>query len=274
MAWVYHNKPPMGWPLDLSEPINDGLIYYGLYNEGSGNIVQDLSGNGHTGIFNGNVAWGSGKYGSTIDKGGANADFISVATNPITVAPYTIVAWFWIDTLASASQDLSIFAVSDNSASDFILLRIGTADDKIDFSVRQESGTTRIATTTNTVPAQTWGMVAAVCHSASARDVYYNNTGKGSNGDAAAPVGLNTTVIGARDLGAVSDSMSGEISHIQIYNQALSVSKLDTLLRFPFYGFLNPDEEAVLDQYYDVAVGANPKGPLGHPLYGALAGPI
>jgi hypothetical protein len=41
-----------------------------------------------------------------------------------------------------------------------------------------------------------------------------------------------------------------------IYNHALSASKRALLYQFPFYGFMNPDEIPVLDQYYTVGVGA------------------
>lgn len=47
------NKPPIGSQIDFSHPLSRGLVGCWLMNEGSGNRICDLSGNGNHGVING-----------------------------------------------------------------------------------------------------------------------------------------------------------------------------------------------------------------------------
>ena len=49
--WI--QKPPLGIQIDWSNPITKGLVGCWLFNEGSGDKVYDLSGNGNTGTLTG-----------------------------------------------------------------------------------------------------------------------------------------------------------------------------------------------------------------------------
>jgi hypothetical protein len=49
----YQTKPPLGAQLDWSNPINKSLVGCWVFNEGSGNLVRDLSGNGRDGTLTG-----------------------------------------------------------------------------------------------------------------------------------------------------------------------------------------------------------------------------
>jgi len=49
MVWT--TKPPVGTQLDFTNSINDGLVGYWIFNEGSGTVVNDLSGNGNNGTL-------------------------------------------------------------------------------------------------------------------------------------------------------------------------------------------------------------------------------
>ena len=93
-----HVKPPLGIPIDPSNPLAKGLVGYWPMNEGTGNIVQDLSGNGNDGDIGINLAWGYGKFGSDIDFAGTDNDDDSdnVIDFPgITVIPgdFTLAHW-------------------------------------------------------------------------------------------------------------------------------------------------------------------------------------
>jgi len=48
---VYTTKPPFGTQLDLTHPLNSGLAALWIFNEGTGNIVYDISNNNNTGIL-------------------------------------------------------------------------------------------------------------------------------------------------------------------------------------------------------------------------------
>lgn len=56
-------KPPLGTQLRKGHPLAKGLVGYWLMNEGDGNIIKDLSLNGHTLTSNLGGLWQPGPYG-------------------------------------------------------------------------------------------------------------------------------------------------------------------------------------------------------------------
>ncbi len=96
---IHHQKPPLGAQLNRSDPFSRGLVGCWLMNEGSGNIIQDCSGNGNNGTLTNMVpqtsvsGWVPGIDGPAINFDGVN-DFISVGVlrkTPI-VNSFTIIA--------------------------------------------------------------------------------------------------------------------------------------------------------------------------------------
>jgi hypothetical protein len=63
-------KPLLGELLNYSDPLTKGLVGLWLMNEGLGNKVYDLSGNGNTGTITG-AGWVNGKFGSALDFDGS-----------------------------------------------------------------------------------------------------------------------------------------------------------------------------------------------------------
>ncbi len=57
-----HVKPPLGTPIYKPDP---SLVGHWLMNEGAGNTVYDLSGNGYHGTLSG-ATWSTGIYGSRL----------------------------------------------------------------------------------------------------------------------------------------------------------------------------------------------------------------
>lgn len=89
-------KPMLGLQVNWAHPLSKGLVYFGLFNEGSGTKVFDLSGNRNAGVISG-ATWQPGKFGSALN-------FVA-GTNKITVphspslnldgfaGNYTIIIW-------------------------------------------------------------------------------------------------------------------------------------------------------------------------------------
>lgn len=215
-----------GQQLNLGHWSTDGLAFYWRAIP-AGQAVDESWSRNH-GTLVGSPTWA----GQALNLDGAS-QYVTLPAATILTPPYTLLVWFRLDLLASGGGgqgEACLVAFCNANVNDFVLLRVDDDDDKVDFSVRQEGGTTRVATTTNTVPALTWGMAAAVAHSTSSRDVYYNATGKGSDGNAAAPVGLNTSLLGARDLGGgVANHLDGQIAQVLFYDRALSFNELQSL---------------------------------------------
>lgn len=84
-------KPPPGTPLDLAHPLGPGrgLVACYLFNEGTGNPYDPVSGNTLTTFSTGFPVWGFGPLGAELVQNGGTGGFRS-ATAPITGMPLTI----------------------------------------------------------------------------------------------------------------------------------------------------------------------------------------
>lgn len=106
------------WTIDI---MNDpALVGLWLFDEGSGTVVGDSSGNGNNGTVNGTFNWESGKFGDCIvATGGGSIDVPKSASLDTVVSAMTIAGWFRID----ADSDTGIrrpnaFLLEDQSSSE------------------------------------------------------------------------------------------------------------------------------------------------------------
>ena len=108
-------KPPLGTPIYKGHPLARGLEAYWLMNEGSGNTVYDLSGNGNTGTFVGNTHFVPGIHGPALDFDGSG-DYVSIPAAFSTVSGNvtTLVLWAAID--AWDSSGFVIFGTNTGTA--------------------------------------------------------------------------------------------------------------------------------------------------------------
>jgi len=75
------------------------LVAHWTFDEGSGDIAYDSSGNGNDGTLNGGPVWVVGKIGGALEFDGAD-DFVSVPDKPyITFSSsdsYTLATWVYV----------------------------------------------------------------------------------------------------------------------------------------------------------------------------------
>lgn len=255
MAWIYHNKPPMGWPLDLSEPINDGLIGCWYMPESSGSIVNDLSGNNNTGVIAGS-SWSGG--GVKID---AATDRIVCAGPVLSQTEGTFICC--LRRFAAWSTFGAVFNIENasNDSSHEMLLWSDDGDFRMHPNRDQDSGDYWEFGAPDTIfPLNTDIVLAATWKDGVAIRGYINGALFGSqNGDAnwttAAWADSEQLCIG--NTYGTNFETNCIYKWAYAYNHVLSPSKIAQLSRFPFYGFMNPDEIPVLDQYYTVAAAGN-----------------
>jgi hypothetical protein len=74
--WQTGAKPPLGTQIDWSHPLSRGICGCWLMNEGGGNRVNDLSGNGNTGAITGAV-WTSERFGPCLRYDGTS-DYVNI----------------------------------------------------------------------------------------------------------------------------------------------------------------------------------------------------
>lgn len=244
MAWTYHNKPPMGWPLDLREPINDDLAAYWYMPEGSGNIIQDLSGNNNMGIFSGNPIWVPGKSGlcPSFDGTGDYAGLTGVTATP----PHTISMW-----VKPTSPQVNTHSYMLDIQLGRIILACKESGDEV---LKYFDGTAWRDTGQDIVD-NNWHHIFTETPISGNATIYIDN------------IPFSFFIANHNNIGGTiklahryaesgsNEWFTGLIDNVSIYDRILSPTERNLIHHFPFYGFLNPDEIPVLDQYYTVAVG-------------------
>lgn len=237
MAWVYHNKPPMGWPLDLSEPINTGLVNYWYMPEGSGGQVFSLLGK-NTGIFQGNTHYVPGAFGSSAIFA-AGSDAIIFESNPIPTGDATMFMWIYptqyVTSPRLATDDRFIFFISSSTS-------------KISYT---SDGSTIV--TGEVVSLNEIHLVAFSRTAAGVANVYLDGVLSSAADQDSGVVAAGPDPLWLGNSDGLNRDYIGRIEAAGAYNRILTASEHALLYRFPFYGFLNPDEIPVLDQYYAVA---------------------
>jgi len=86
-------KPVLGSQIQLGHPLARGLVGCWLMNEGGGNIVNDLSGNGNAGTFVGDTHFVAGKFGSALSFDGDRDDVDCGKNLPAEMHTGTVAAW-------------------------------------------------------------------------------------------------------------------------------------------------------------------------------------
>ncbi|MHC4494311.1 MAG: LamG domain-containing protein [Planctomycetota bacterium] len=106
----------------------DLIAHFG-FDEGSGSVAHDTSGNGHDGTLNGDPQWVAGRFGGALDFDGSD-DYVEIPR--IVQDDFTLAAWIKTDTpgLSLGNQGYQgsglIWSDIGGVANDFILAVLGT----------------------------------------------------------------------------------------------------------------------------------------------------
>ena len=78
----------------FSAEFTDGLVLYFSFDEGKGDVAEDLSGNKHEGVID-NPIWAKGKFGQALQfDGDGSGTFVTVESTPkLNVNEMTFMAW-------------------------------------------------------------------------------------------------------------------------------------------------------------------------------------
>lgn len=80
----------------LSQSWDEGLLAYWSFDEGKGNIVEDLSGNGNHGVIKGGVEWAKGKWGNALRFDGTSGH-VEIPMNQSLKSPGSLSIEAWIN---------------------------------------------------------------------------------------------------------------------------------------------------------------------------------
>jgi len=236
-------KPTRGSLLNKSHPLARGLVGYWLLNEGSGNKVFDLSGNGNIGNLVATAHFVSGKFGSALDFDGDSdcVQFTQNANLPIysMVNPYAIS--FWVKAApASASSEILTEGSTIADAPFFRMFSYSADYSKLTLYSRNDAqvAVLPLTTSTSTVFDSTWHHVFWTDHAGNAKlfidgkqdatDFSYTPSGT---------LTLNTTTLAALHRASIVNYYACQIDHLTIYNRILSASEIALLYREPFCMF-------------------------------------
>jgi hypothetical protein len=198
-------------------PNNLGLIGYWSFNEGTGTVAGDFSGNGHHGTING-ATWTSGKLGTALNFDGDD-DQVDIPLSSL--SSYTVSMWVYIDALGAGAGN-SYNTLISNDVPDSGLFFRGTAAGanagKIDTLC--DGGTD--GRTTASLALRTWNHVV-LTNNAGTGTFYLNGTGNGA-------VTITCSVSFA-SLGndSADENFDGRLDEVRVYNRALSPSEVAKL---------------------------------------------
>jgi hypothetical protein len=216
-------------------PSQGGLVGYWKFDEGSGNVALDGSGNGNTGILENNPIWVDGKYSKALSFDGID-DFVLVqdSVSLHLSSAVTVEAWVYLPIGADFSQGRTI--LSKDASNGGTGLNFGICNDAggVQFGVGTDgvySPIIGLDTPTGYVPRDVWTHVAAT-YDGSLMKVYVSGvlcassswTG-GINTDNGRPL-----TIGKKNFYPWSYEywMNGIIDDVRIYNRGLSQQEIQT----------------------------------------------
>ena len=227
---VYAFKVPGGTatptptPTPVATPTpTPGLVAAYAFNEGSGTVVHDVSGNGNNGSISGATWTTSGKYGHALSFNGTNARVnINNATSLQLRSGMTLEAWVYPTAVNSTWRDV-IYKGNDNYYLE------GTSPN----SSRPAMGGTFGANLYGTSPltANTWSHLAASYDGATMR-LYVNGVPVATRAQTGAiATSTNPLQIGGDSI--YGQYFAGRIDEVRIYNRALSPAQIQSDMNTP-----------------------------------------
>ncbi len=218
------------------------LIGCWLMNEGTGDRVFDLSGNGNIGTFGSGAArpvWQRGKSGSSVYFDGG--DNISCPSLGALSLPLTIVSSIKRSATGVWDPIFVTHEVDDNyygaaliiQSSDTVWLQYGDGDGNTQFDRNTKNGASSLAV-------NRWYTIAGVIRGQNNMDIYLDGIDDGGSYSGAATT-MDTSsgepVFGRWSALSTDPYLTGNIEYVYLFNRALSASEIALLYREPFCMF-------------------------------------
>ncbi|MHC4583482.1 MAG: LamG-like jellyroll fold domain-containing protein [Planctomycetota bacterium] len=218
------------------------LIGCWLMNEGTGDRIFDLSGNGNIGTFGSGAArpvWQPGKSGSSVYYDGD--DYISYPSPGALSLPITIIASIKRSSTGVWDPIFITHEVNDNyygtaliiQSGNTVWLQFGDGTGNLSSDRNTKNGTSSLA-------ANQWYTIAGVIRGQNDMDIYLNGIDDGGSYSGNATT-MNTSsgvpAFGRWTALATDRYLTGNIEYAYLFNRALSASEIALLYREPFCMF-------------------------------------
>ena len=212
-----------------------GLVADYNFDEGSGTIVHDLSGNGNTGTLS-NVAWAaSGHSSGGLSFNGTNS-YVSINDSASLHLTTGMTLEAWVDP-SNATNSNPVIIKEGTGVAPYSLYSADTTT-PVSYLTTNTSGSISAATASNALATNTWSHLAAT-YDGSTLTLYVNGVVVNS---AAVSASSMITSTGKLKIGGDSvfanEFFQGLIDDVRIYNRPLSVSEIQADMSTPAGGAL------------------------------------
>jgi hypothetical protein len=202
------------------------LVAAWSFNEGTGDKVTDITGNGNDGNFIGSPNWVSGRYGMALEFDGSSnyvevpdSDFLDITEN------FTWAAWFKPSVAIDSSNAESVRLMSKNNA--YFLLFNYQEIGNLGFLIKTGGANFVVHSTTNTWNADEWYHVAGTYDTEELK-IYINGILENTvEHDGTIDATDLTLWIGADDL---PHYFPGVIDDVGIYNSVLTEAGVQEIM--------------------------------------------
>jgi hypothetical protein len=210
------------------------------FNETSGTLASDSTGNGWNGTLVNGPVWDIGRVENAIALDGSN-DYVTLPNGVVSgLTDFTITTWLYLD----ANSDWArVFDFGSGTATNMFLTPQNGANDRLRFAIRTGGGAEQQINSVAIIPLQTWTHLA-VTWTGNLAILYVNGVEVGRNSS----MTLNPSSLGSTTQNFIGKSqyadpyLDGKVDDFRILNRALSPHELLAMVSLPnLYGDYNRD---------------------------------
>ncbi len=206
-----------------------GLIAAYGFNEGTGRVLTDLSGNGLHGTISGATWNTSGKYGRALNFDGVN-DWVTINDSNALDLTSGMTLEAWIRPTTIDGWETVVFKERSGGVA-YALYGGGWADEPASYITRGGSETYIGGHGSARLPLKSWSHVAATYDGTTIR-LYVNGTLAGSQ-DAAGSIVASANVLRIGGNSVWGEWFGGRIDELRIYNRVLSAAEIQSDMKTP-----------------------------------------
>ncbi len=215
------------------------LLGWWKFDDGTGTIAVDSSGNGNDGVFIQDPEWVAGKFGSGLLFDGQGGERVSLGGLDIQSGAMTITCWFKANNLDTPGNDPRMVSKANGGGNNdhwwmFSSSRIGS-DKFLRFRLKTNDGQDTTEIKAGTFEVGEW-IHGAIWWDGTDMKVYKNGEEVGTIAKGGTSVALDPTVqgaIGNQPIGAENRPFDGIIDDVRIYTKALTEAELAEVMAGP-----------------------------------------
>jgi hypothetical protein len=208
--------------------VSTSLVGWWKFDDGSGTVANDSSGNGNTGTLTGSTdlpTWTtSGKINGALTFDGTD-DYVSTTYS---VTSYPITACAWVNYNSNSSVNSFIIGTGGGTPFRFYVYNdIGNQD-----YVELYNNISSVVSASDSIRAGVWNHVCAVADASNNGSLYINGVLSAGPTNIGAPNFSGATVNIGRDLSS-GNYFNGTIDDVRVYTRALSAAEISALASLP-----------------------------------------